>query len=105
MSTKRHLFKSGFQLKCCLLSPPVCKTSAKANFGNLGLQDKKQACSRLSVQISFQKTTTATTAAAVYLYRLNLTLVAACEIFGPLHTQRGLNSKTFLFMDTFNASD
>ena len=78
--------------------------SAKANFGNLGLQDKKQACSRLSVQISFQKTTTATTA-AVYLYRLNLTLVAACEIFGPLHTQRGLNSKTFLFMDTFNASD
>ena len=79
--------------------------NAKANFGNLGLQDKKQACSRLSVQISFQKTTTTATAAAVYLYRLNLTLVAACEIFGPLHTQRGLNSKTFLFMDTFNASD
>ena len=47
--------------------PALCaclyKTSAKANFGNLGLQDKKQACSRLSVQISFQKTTTTTAAA------------------------------------------
>ena len=47
--------------------PALCaclyETSAKANFGNLGLQDKKQACSRLSVQISFQKTTTTTAAA------------------------------------------